>query len=80
MLRDAFGHLRPIRWGMINLGGYLTVLQLRVLNRLRIEGIEHLKKLPSRGVLLVSNHLTHFMDPFVVFHTVSFFWVSPPWL
>jgi hypothetical protein len=30
MLRDAFGHLRPIRWGMINLGGYLTVLQLRV--------------------------------------------------
>jgi len=72
MLRDAFGHLRPIRWGMINLGGYLTVLQLRVLNRLRIEGIEHLKTLPSRGVLLVSNHLTHFMDPIVVFHSVSY--------
>ena len=72
MLRDAFGHLRPIRWGMINLGGYLTVLQLRVLNRLRIEGIEHLKTLPARGVLLVSNHLTHFMDPIVVFHSVSY--------
>jgi len=72
MLRDAFGHWRPIRWGMTNLGGYLTVLQLRVLNRLRIEGIEHLKNLPSRGVLLVSNHLTHFMDPIVVFHSVSY--------
>jgi len=72
MLRDAFGHLRPIRWGMINLGGYLSVLQLRVLNHLRVEGIENLKSLPSRGVLLVSNHLTHYMDSIVVFHTVSY--------
>ncbi len=72
MLRDAFGRLRPIRWAMINLGGYLTVLQLRVLNRLRIEGVEHLKSLPSRGVLLVSNHLTHYMDSIVVFHSVSY--------
>lgn len=72
MLRDAFGRLRPVRWGMINLGGYLTVLQLRVLNRLRIEGVEHLKRLPSRGVLLVANHLTHYMDPVVVFHSVSY--------
>ncbi|MFN2426801.1 MAG: lysophospholipid acyltransferase family protein [Candidatus Binatia bacterium] len=72
MLRDAFGHLRPIRWGMINLGGYLTALQLRVFNNLRIEGIENLKDLPSRGVLLVSNHLTHYMDSIVVFHSVSY--------
>lgn len=72
MLRDAFGHLRPIRWGMINLGGYLTVLQLRVLNRLRIEGVEQLKRLPRRGVLLVSNHLTYYMDSIVVFHSVSY--------
>ena len=72
MLRDAFGHLRPVRWAMINLGGYLTVLQLRLLNSLRIEGVEHLKSLPSRGVLLVSNHLTHYMDSIVVFHSVSY--------
>jgi len=72
MLRDAFGRLRPVRWGMINLGGYLTVLQLRVLNRLRIEGVEHLRSLPSRGVMLVSNHLTHYMDSIVVFHSVSY--------
>jgi 1-acyl-sn-glycerol-3-phosphate acyltransferase len=72
MLRDAFGHLRPVRWAMINLGGYLTVLQLRVLNRLRIEGIDNLKRLPARGVLLVSNHLTYYMDSIVVFHSVSY--------
>ncbi|MBM4242961.1 MAG: 1-acyl-sn-glycerol-3-phosphate acyltransferase [Deltaproteobacteria bacterium] len=72
MLRDAFGRLRPVRWGMINLGGYLTVLQLRVLNKLRIEGVENLKSLPSRGVLLVSNHLTYYMDAIVVFHSVSY--------
>ncbi len=72
MLRDAFGHLRPIRWGMINLGGYLTALQLRVLNRMRVEGVDHLKTLPSRGVLLVANHMTHFMDPIAVCHSVSY--------
>lgn len=72
MLRDAFGHLRWIRWAMINLGGYLTVLQLRVLNRLEISGVENLKNLPRRGVLLVSNHLTHYMDSIVVFHSVSY--------
>jgi 1-acyl-sn-glycerol-3-phosphate acyltransferase len=72
MLRDAFGHLRPVRWAMINLGGYLTAVQLRVFNRLRIQGTENLKALPSRGVLLVSNHLTHYMDSIVVFHSVSY--------
>lgn len=72
MLRDAFGHLRPIRWGITNLGGYLTVLQLRILNRLRVEGLENLKQLPRRGVLLVSNHLTHYMDSIVVLHSISY--------
>lgn len=57
---------------MINVGGYLTALQLRVLNRLRVSGVENLKDLPSRGVLLVSNHLTHYMDSIVVFHSVSY--------
>ncbi len=57
---------------MINLGGALTALQLRVLNRLRIHGVENLRTLPSRGVLLVSNHLTHYMDSIVVFHSVSY--------
>jgi len=72
MLKDAFGHWRPVRWGMINLGGYLTALQLRVLNRLHISGVENLKRLPARGVLLISNHLTHYMDSIVVFHSVSY--------
>ena len=57
---------------MINLGGYLTALQLRVLNRLRISGVENLKTLPGRGVLLVSNHLTNYMDAIVVSHSVSY--------
>lgn len=72
MLRDAFGNLRPVRAVITNLGGYLTAIQLRVLNRLRIEGVENLKSLPSRGVLLVSNHLTHYMDAIVVLHSTSY--------
>ena len=57
---------------MINAGGYLTALQLRVLNRLRVQGVENLRTLPSRGVLLVSNHMTHYMDAIVVLHSVSY--------
>jgi 1-acyl-sn-glycerol-3-phosphate acyltransferase len=72
MLRDAFGNLRPVRWLMINLGGYLTALQLRVFNRLRVDGYENLKALPQRGVLLVSNHMTHYMDPMIVCHSISY--------
>lgn len=72
MLEDAFGNFLPIRWAILNLGGCLTALQLRILNRLRIEGVEHLKALPSRGVLLVSNHLTHYMDAIAVLHSVSY--------
>lgn len=72
MFKDAFGHWRPIRWGMINLGGYLTALQLRVLNRMRVEGVDNLKALPKRGVLLVSNHMTHFMDPIAIYHSVAY--------
>ena len=71
-LRDSFGHLRPIRWGMTNLFGHLTALQLRVFNRLHIDGIDQLKRLPARGVLLVSNHLTQFMDPIAICHSVSY--------
>ncbi|MFT5041495.1 MAG: 1-acyl-sn-glycerol-3-phosphate acyltransferase [Hyphomicrobiaceae bacterium] len=37
-----------------------------------MHGTENLKQLPSRGVLLVSNHMTHDMDSIVVFHSVSY--------
>ena len=44
-----------------------------MLNKLRIGDVENLaKQLPSRGVLLVSNHLTYYMDAIVVFHSVSY--------
>lgn len=72
MLRDAFGHLLPVRWAIINVAGCLTSLPLRLLNSLRVEGLENLKTLPARGVLLVSNHLTHYMDAIVVLQTLSY--------
>ncbi len=57
---------------MTNLGGALTVLQLRLLNRLRVDGVEHLRQLPRSGVLMVSNHHTHYMDSIAVLHTVAY--------
>jgi 1-acyl-sn-glycerol-3-phosphate acyltransferase len=31
-------------------------------NRLRFEGLEHVARLPAKGVLFVSNHLTYYLD------------------
>ena len=35
---------------------------LRILNRMRVEGREHLKRLPRSNVLFVSNHQTFYME------------------
>ena len=42
--------------------GLITYYRLNHLNKLRIEGVEHLRDLPSKNVLFVSNHQTYFMD------------------
>ena len=56
----------------------MSILQLRVLNRLQISGVENLRALPPRRVLLVSNHQTWYMDSIVVHHSVSY--VRRPYL
>ena len=40
----------------------MGTLFLNVLNRLKVEGREVLKKLPDKNVLFVSNHQTYFME------------------
>ena len=42
--------------------GLITYYRLNHLNKLRIEGVEHLRDLPVKNVLFVSNHQTYFMD------------------
>ncbi|MBO9618430.1 MAG: 1-acyl-sn-glycerol-3-phosphate acyltransferase, partial [Niabella sp.] len=44
---------------------------IALFNKLRIEGMENLKDLPSHNVLFVSNHQTYFVDVITFFHILS---------
>ncbi|MES1215071.1 MAG: 1-acyl-sn-glycerol-3-phosphate acyltransferase, partial [Bacteroidota bacterium] len=44
---------------------------IAIINKLKITGTEHLKKLPPENVLFVSNHQTYFADVITFFHIFS---------
>ena len=48
--------------------GLISYPGLMFVNRLRISGTEHLKDLPRRNVLFVSNHQTYFADVITFLH------------
>lgn len=48
--------------------GAITYPGLVLINKLKIEGTEHLEKLPNRNVLFVSNHQTYFADVITFIH------------
>src|SRR3954471_17949794 len=48
--------------------GVFSYPGLVIVNRLRIEGTEHLRRLPRRNVLFVSNHQTYFADVITFLH------------
>jgi 1-acyl-sn-glycerol-3-phosphate acyltransferase len=48
--------------------GAVSYPGLCIINRIKIEGTEHLKKLPKQNVLFVSNHQTYFADVITFLH------------
>ena len=48
--------------------GMISYPGLTIVNRLKISGTEHLKKLPNNNVLFVSNHQTYFADVITFLH------------
>jgi 1-acyl-sn-glycerol-3-phosphate acyltransferase len=48
--------------------GVFSYPGLAIINKLRITGTEHLKKLPRQNVLFVSNHQTYFADVITFLH------------
>ncbi|MDB5203723.1 MAG: 1-acyl-sn-glycerol-3-phosphate acyltransferase [Ferruginibacter sp.] len=48
--------------------GIFTYPGICIINRLRITGMEHLKNLPRKNVLFVSNHQTYFADVITFIH------------
>ncbi len=48
--------------------GSLSYPRLAILNRIKISGTEHIRHLPRKNVLFVSNHQTYFMDVIAFLH------------
>lgn len=60
--------LRKILYFLI---GIVTYPGLAIVNKLRISGTEHLRGLPKKNVLFVSNHQTYFADVITLLHIFS---------
>lgn len=67
-LKDPFGHLIPLKRVLNMLLGIISYRRLNIMNRLTVEGMEHLKALPKNNVLFVSNHQTYYADVIALYH------------
>ncbi len=67
-LKDPFGHLIPLKRVLNMLLGIISYRRLNILNRLTVEGMEHLKDLPKNKVLFISNHQTYYADVIALYH------------
>ena len=65
---DAFGHWYFIKRFLIFIFGVVSYRRYNGFNKLKISGTEHLKNLPDKNVLFVSNHQTYFADVFAMYH------------
>ena len=60
-----FKLVRKIVYAVVGMGTYPG---LAIVNKLQINGTEHIEKLPRRNVLFVSNHQTYFADVIAFLH------------
>ena len=67
-LVDRLKHIKVIRSIMYGVLGAITYPGLVFINKIRIQGTEHLKNLPKENVLFVSNHQTYFADVITFIH------------
>src|ERR1700730_9026189 len=65
---DRLKHVNIVRKLVYVLVGSLSYPGLALINRLQISGTEHLRKLPKKNVLFVSNHQTYFADVITFLH------------
>lgn len=66
--KDPFGNSLLLKRVMIFILGWSTYYRLTAVNRIKVEGMEHLAALPDHGVLFLSNHQTYFADVMAFYH------------
>ncbi len=65
---ERLKHVNIVRKLVYVLVGSVSYPGLALINRLQISGTEHLRKLPKKNVLFVSNHQTYFADVITFLH------------
>lgn len=67
-LTDKLKNIRLVRALVYAIVGSVSYPGLNIINRLTIEGTEHLRGLPKKNVLFVSNHQTYFAEVIAFLH------------
>src|SRR5678809_1702057 len=67
-LADRLKHFHPIRKIVYFFVGILSYPGIAIINKLKISGTEHIRRLPKQKVLFVSNHQTYFADVITFLH------------
>ena len=67
-LVERLKHIKIVRSIIYGVVGAATYPGLMLMNKVTIEGTEHLKNLPKKNVLFVSNHQTYFADVIKFIH------------
>ena len=66
--KDEFGNVLFLKRTLISILGTLSYGRYGLVNKMKIEGAEHLMKLPDENVFFVSNHQTYFADAIALYH------------
>jgi 1-acyl-sn-glycerol-3-phosphate acyltransferase len=68
---DRLRHFNPVRKIVYVIVGLVSYPGLSIVNKLKIQGTDNLRKLPKTNVLFVSNHQTYFADVIAFLHIFS---------
>ncbi len=67
-LTDKLKNIRLVRAIVYAIVGSVSYPGLAIINKLKIEGTEHIEGLPKKNVLFVSNHQTYFAEVIAFLH------------
>ncbi len=67
-ITERLRHIKVVRSIVYAIVGLFSYPGLTWINKIKIEGTEHLVKLPKKNVLFVSNHQTYFADVITFIH------------
>ena len=66
--KDPFGNVIIFKRMLVSMIAAVTYGRFNLINRMNIEGTEHLETLPDKNVLFISNHQTYYADVMAMYH------------